>query len=149
MLSKVMGAIIYINAENTDLTDIQLSKCKKVCERHSLNIDEILTNISHEELSTFTKMNMKKGDHLIVYSIDQIAPTETYFHNLYEVLQKKNCNILTHINNIDTKINGNNIGLYVWYHVQSRLTCPEDVIDVAKKSIGMDLSFMKHTVETA
>lgn len=138
-----MSAIIYIASPET--YDLEAETCRKICEENQLQIDKIICKTT-EDLFDFLKTSMNKGQCLVLYSLYNISPDQVTFFNIYEYIKKKKGFILTRDNQIDTRKKDDLLGLYSWYYYQIRSYNRQEVLGMAKKAIGIDLSFIEHTL---
>lgn len=138
-----MSAIIYI--ANSETYDFEVETCKEICEENQLQIDKI-TCTSPEDLLDYLKTSMIKGQCIVMYSLYNISPTQLTFFNIYEFIKKKKGFILTRDNQIDTRKKDDLLGLYSWYYHQIRSYTRQEVLGMAKRAIGIDLSFIEHTL---
>lgn len=138
-----MSAVIFIS--NPDSYDFEVEKCRKICEENHLHVSEIVCK-APEDLLNFP---MTKGQCLVTYSLYNISPTQVTFFNVYDYIEKMKGFILTHDNQIDTRKESHMLGLYSWYYSQLRTYGRQEVIDMAKKAIGLDLSFIQNTIPTS
>jgi len=110
MLNDIKKVIIYarVSTKNQD-TDAQLLKLKEYCKNHNYQVVQILEDIwtgKNTKRSNYQKLlneiHLKSFDILLVWKLDRLSRSLKDLIELWERLNQKDINLVSHDSSIDT-----------------------------------------------
>lgn len=124
-MTTVPRALIYIRTlfpehiHSSIDKQTRRDKCIEYCKNNGYEVYKIIEQktsalIDENELYEII-LEMDKGDYLVIYSLSHLARRQSDAHNLFELLRKKNCQLISLKEDINPGTrNEMFIGLYAW-----------------------------------